>query len=83
VYKASVKVTLKKGILDPQGKAVEGALKNLRYENISEVRIGKYIEFLIEENDEVKARRQAAEMSKKLLANVVIEDYHVEIGDIK
>jgi len=73
-----VYVTHKKGILDPQGKTVQGALKSLGYKNLSEVKIGKYIELEIEGKD---IKNQVDEMCKKLLANPIIEDYTFEVSE--
>jgi len=78
-YKANVKVTLRKNILDVQGKAVEQALHSLDYDMMSGVRVGKYIEMDIEAQNDGQAEAFALEASKKLLANPVIEDYTVQI----
>jgi len=76
--KAKVHVTLKNGVLDPQGKAVEHALGTLGFEGVGEVRIGKYIE--LELNDEAdKTKENIENMCKQLLANTVIENFDVEI----
>ena len=75
--KFSVTVTLKKDVLDPQGKVVEQTLINMGNKNISNVRQGKYFEFNIEENDKEKAEKVINEFCKKLLANTVIEDYKI------
>ena len=77
--KVSAIVTLKKEVLDPQGKVVKQTLKNMGYENIINVRQGKFFEIEIEENDIEKAKIQIEEICKKLLANVVIEDYKIEL----
>jgi phosphoribosylformylglycinamidine synthase len=77
--KAIVKVKLKEGILDPQGKAVKKALHHLGYDKIKDVRIGKFIELEIEGNDYTKVKSLLDEASHKLLANPVIEDYIVDI----
>lgn len=79
VLKAQVYVTLKEGVLDPQGEAVTRSLRVMGYEGISEIRIGKYIEVFLEDTDLATARRQLEEMSDKLLANPVIENYRVKI----
>ena len=73
--KISVTVTLKKDVLDPQGKVVKQTLKNMGYENIEDVRQGKFFEIELNENDQVKAKKIIEEISKKLLTNTVIEDY--------
>jgi phosphoribosylformylglycinamidine synthase subunit PurS len=77
--KARVHVTLKNGVLDPQGKAIAGALGNLGFSGINEVRQGKYIELDIAEPDREKARAQVEAMCRQLLANTVIENYSIEI----
>ena len=77
--KAHIHVTLKKGVLDPQGKAIENALKTLGFNNVKSVRQGKFIEIDIDENDPKQAENQAKQMSNKLLANTVIENFNVDI----
>jgi phosphoribosylformylglycinamidine synthase subunit PurS len=77
--KAKVHVTLKNGVLDPQGKAVENALGTLGFDGVENARIGKYIEIDLAETDTAKAEAQVTEMCEKLLANTVIENYRVEI----
>lgn len=79
--KAKVHVTLKPGVLDPQGKAVQHALAALGFGGVSGVRQGKVIELELSENDPKKAQTQVEAMCEKLLANTVIEDYRVEIGE--
>lgn len=79
--KAKVHVTLKPGVLDPQGKAVEGALAALGFAGVESVRQGKFLEIELASDDRDAAERQVAEMCEKLLANTVIEKYDVEIGD--
>ncbi|MGE0627822.1 MAG: phosphoribosylformylglycinamidine synthase subunit PurS [Hyphomicrobiaceae bacterium] len=78
--KARIKITLKNGVLDPQGKAIEGALSALGFGGVSDVRQGKYIELEVAETDEGRAREQIERMCKELLANTVIENYSYEIG---
>ena len=75
--KVSVTVTLKKDVLDPQGKVVEQTLKNMGHENIENVRQGKYFEIELSENDEKKAEKIIEEICKKLLTNTVIEEYTI------
>jgi len=70
-------VTLKKEVLDPQGKVVSQTLKNMGYQNIVNVRQGKYFEIEIDETNEKKAMNLAEEICKKLLTNVIIEDYKI------
>jgi phosphoribosylformylglycinamidine synthase subunit PurS len=77
--KARVRVTLKSGVLDPQGKAIGNALASLGFEGIREVRQGKLIEIDLDEADAARARMQVAAMCSELLANPVIEDYVIEI----
>ncbi|NQW00931.1 MAG: phosphoribosylformylglycinamidine synthase subunit PurS [Rhodospirillales bacterium] len=78
--KARIHVTLKNGVLDPQGKAVEHALGSLGFDGVEDVRQGKYIEINLSETDPAKAETQARDMCEKLLANTVIENYSVEIA---
>ena len=75
--KVKVVVTLKSGVLDPQGKAIQQTLNGMTFGNVSEVRQGKYFDIEINESDEIKAKLQVEEMCKKLLANLVIEDYKI------
>ena len=70
-------VTLKKGVLDPQGKAIEQTLIGMNFANVDDVRQGKFFEISINENDEQKAKNQVDDMCKKLLANLVIENYKI------
>ena len=75
--KIKIIVTLKNGVLDPQGKAIQQTLNGMAFENVSEVRQGKYFDIEVNESDETKAKSQVEEMCKKLLANLVIEDYKI------
>lgn len=77
--KAKIHVTLKSGILDPQGKAIEHALETLGFKNARNVRMGKYLELDLEENDRVKAEAEVKAMCEKLLANTIIEEYRYEL----
>lgn len=77
--KARIKITLKNGVLDPQGKAIEHALGSLGFSGVGDVRQGKYIEVALDETDEAKARDQVERMCKDLLANTVIENYSYEL----
>lgn len=79
MYKAKVNITLRKSILDPKGKAAHQALHNLGLNNIDGVRIGKFIEMDIQAASESEARKLADTACSKLLANEVMEDYHIEI----
>jgi len=80
MYLAKIKITLRKSILDPQGKAIEHSLKSLGYDEIEDTRIGKYIELKINVNSEEKASEIADKACEKLLANPVMEDYKFEIS---
>jgi len=75
--KIKIIVTLKNGVLDPQGKAIEQTLNGMGFPEVNGVRQGKYFDLEIKENDEKKAKVKAEEMCKKLLANLVIEDYKI------
>ena len=75
--KVKVIVTLKDGVLDPQGKAIQQTLNGMNFDNVSEVRQGKFFEIEVKENDETKAKSLVDDMCKKLLANLVIEDYKI------
>ena len=75
--KVKVIVTLKSGVLDPQGKAIQQTLNGMGFANIKDVRQGKYFDIDIDENDEQKAKLSAEEICKKLLANQVIEDFKI------
>ncbi len=75
--KIKVIVTLKSGVLDPQGKAIQQTLNGMGFENVKDVRQGKYFDLDINENDEQKAKHSAEEICKKLLANQVIEDFKI------
>ena len=78
--KARIFVTLKNGVLDPQGKAIGNALRNLGFASVGEVRQGKVIDIELSESDETKARADLKEMCEKLLANTVIESYEIELN---
>tara|TARA_R100000365_G_C2682484_1_gene27382 strand:- start:48 stop:290 length:243 start_codon:yes stop_codon:yes gene_type:complete len=78
--KARVIVTLKNGVLDPQGQAIEGALASLGFAGVSGVRQGKVFDLEVPGTDEDAARSQIKEMCEKLLANTVIENYAIEIS---
>ena len=77
--KAKVHVTLKQGVLDPQGKAVQHALGALGFDGVKDVRQGKFIELELTETDPDKAEAEVETMCRKLLANMVIEDFRVDI----
>ena len=78
--KAKVYITLKKEDLDPQGQAIQGALKSLGFEEVLNTRVGKYIELDLAISQKEKAALHVEKMCEKLLANAVIEDYRVEIS---
>jgi phosphoribosylformylglycinamidine synthase subunit PurS len=78
--KARVTVTLKRGVLDPQGKAICSALHGLGFPQVGDVRVGKVIELEIAETDRDKAHAAVDEMCRRLLANLVVEDYAIEIA---
>lgn len=80
MIKARVTVTLKNGVLDPQGKAIEGALSTLGFGGVGQVRQGKVFDLQIEGSDKAAAERSVREMCEKLLANTVIENFHVEVA---
>ena len=75
--KFSVKVTLKKDVLDPQGKVVQQTLQNMGMDTLKTLRQGKYFEIEINENEETKAIKQIDNMCKKLLVNLIIEDFEI------
>ena len=78
--KARIHITLKSGVLDPQGKAIAHALGSLGFDGVGDVRQGKYIEIELAETDRAKAQRALEAMCTKLLANTVIENYAIELG---
>ena len=75
--KVSVVITLKKDVLDPQGKVIHQTLDGMGFSDVKEVRQGKYFEINIKENDKKKSEEKVKDMCKKLLANLVIEDYKI------
>lgn len=77
--KARIHVTLKNGVLDPQGKAIEHALGNMGFDGVDAARQGKYIELDLAETNKDKAQAAVDEMCRKLLANTVIENYSIEL----
>ena len=78
--KARIKVTLKKGVLDPQGKAIQGALGSMGFAGVEGVRQGKYFEVDLAETDKAKAMSAVKAMCDKLIANTVIENYEIELA---
>ena len=81
-YQARIYVTLRPSVLDPAGTAVHSGLRHMGYENIEQVRIGKYIELSINAGDEDKARSQLEQMCNQLLANPVIENYRFDFVEV-
>lgn len=81
MMKAKVFVTTKQDVIDPQGKATEGALHKLGFAEVGKVRIGKYIELELNTNDREEAERQVNEMCEKLLVNTVVEEYRIELTE--
>ena len=79
--RAVVHVTLKQGVLDPQGQAVQVALSGLGFDGVERVRQGKYLEIELTETDPAAARSQLAQMCQRLLANPVIETYSISLGE--
>ena len=79
--KATIHITLKNGVLDPQGKAIENALGSLGFGGVEEVRQGKLIEVSLNESDADKARATLTDMCEKLLANTVIENYDIHLSE--
>lgn len=77
--KARIHITLKNGVLDPQGKAVQNALGSLGFDGVGDVRQGKYMEIELSETDPDKAEKTVEQMCEKLLANTVIENYTIKI----
>ncbi|WP_368505814.1 phosphoribosylformylglycinamidine synthase subunit PurS [Alkalihalophilus sp. As8PL] len=80
MYKVKVYVTLRESVLDPQGVAVKSALHTMNYKEVEDVRIGKYLELVVAETEQVD--RRVKEMCEKLLANTVIEDYRYEVEEV-
>lgn len=79
--KAKIHITLKNGVLDPQGRAIAGALHNMGYNQVEDVRQGKYIELKVNETDREKAKSAVEKMCASLLANTVVENYSFELVD--
>ena len=77
--KAKVHITLKNGVLDPQGRAIANALHSLGFDKVGDVRQGKFIEIDLKESDKAKAKSEVDQMCAKLLANTVIENYSVDL----
>ena len=75
--KIKVIVTLKEGVLDPQGKAIQQTLNGMGFSSVNQVRQGKYFDVEVDDSDETKVKEKVEDMCKKLLANLVIEDYKI------
>ncbi len=82
-YLANIKIMLKKGILDVQGKTVENALNSMEFDNIHNVRIGKYVELIVSAKNKEEARHIVDQASSKLIANPIIEDYEITLNELK
>lgn len=82
-YQSKIYVTLRPSVLDPAGTAVESGLKQLGYQSVESVRIGKYIELTLSATDEVDAHQQLDQMCDRLLANPVIENYRFELQELE
>jgi phosphoribosylformylglycinamidine synthase len=83
VFQSNITVTLRKSILDPQGKAVEHAIHSMGYGPVQDVRIGKHIQLAIDSSTKEEAERITEEVCKKLLANMVMEDYTFVVEKVK
>lgn len=81
MIKATVYVTIKQSVTDPQGNAAQGALHSMGFEEVGKVRIGKYIEVQLDTDDRSEAEQRVTEMCEKLLVNTVIEDYRYELTE--
>ena len=79
--KAKIYVTLKRGVLDPQGKAIHASLSHLGIDGVEDVRVGKLMEITLKDIGPAEARSRLDEACRRLLANTVIEEYRIEIGD--
>ncbi|WP_134699684.1 phosphoribosylformylglycinamidine synthase subunit PurS [Ammoniphilus sp. YIM 78166] len=82
MFKATVYVTLRESVLDPQGVAVQGSLHSLGFDEVGNIRIGKYMELEVNLKDKAAAEERVKEMCEKLLANTVIEDYRYELQEV-
>lgn len=83
IFSSKIKITLRKNILDPQGKTIEHSLKSMGYNSILDTRIGKFVELKVEADSLDKAKQITDDACKKLLANPVMEDYEFEISENK
>jgi phosphoribosylformylglycinamidine synthase subunit PurS len=80
MWQAQVYVTFKRGVLDPQGEAIRGALGALGFDSVADVRMGKYMQIRLDAADETEARQRVDEMCRRLLANPVIEVYRFDLA---
>jgi phosphoribosylformylglycinamidine synthase subunit PurS len=80
-FKAKIEITLKKAVLDPQGVAVENSLRALGYDNVTRVRVGKYIELTLQAENRKEAAGKVEDMSRRLLSNPVIEDFSYTLAE--
>jgi phosphoribosylformylglycinamidine synthase len=83
MFKAKVTVSLKKTVLDPQGMTVEKAVRSMGFKTVSDVRVGKSVELLIDAKDAAKAKADLEDICKKLLANPIIEQYSFTVEEVK
>ena len=81
-YRAQIYVTLRPSVLDPAGTAVQSGLKHMGYDNVEQIRIGKYVELTLTATDEVEAKKQLDRICDQLLANPVIENYRFDIQEL-
>lgn len=79
MYRAEIHVTFKKGVLDPQGETVARSLKSMGFDGVRSVRIGRFLEIVVDGEDEARVRAAVEEMCRQLLANPVLEEYRVDI----
>lgn len=82
-FRAEVKVTLKKGVLDPQGAAVQGALNTLGYAHVGDVRVGKLVELWLDAESAEQARAEVEEVARRVLANPVLESFHISLEEAR
>ncbi|MBF8247909.1 MAG: purL [Bacteroidetes bacterium] len=83
MYQSKIVVTLRKSILDPQGKAVEQGVHSLGFEKVKDVRIGKFVEMNVQTDNKAEAERVTKEVCEKLLANPIMEDFHFTVENHK
>jgi phosphoribosylformylglycinamidine synthase PurS subunit len=83
MFKAQITITLKPTVLDAQGATVQRALHNLGYQSADQVRMGKYVELLVDSGEEAAARKQVDEMCRQLLVNPIIEEYRFELVQVE